>query len=86
MLSLGRNTYLEFAALWPGLGADVPMADSMKNTPTYIVSSTLTTLGWAGSTLVTGGLDEVAKLKEQPAKVEVGPLNPPADAPQTARS
>jgi dihydrofolate reductase len=66
---LGRRTYLEFAALWPSLGSDVPMADFMNNTPKYIVSSTLRTLDWANSTLLTGDLaEEVAKLKAQPGK------------------
>jgi dihydrofolate reductase len=66
---LGRRTYLEFAALWPALGSDVPMADFMNNTPKYIVSSTLRTLDWANSVLVTGDLaEEIAKLKAQPGK------------------
>jgi dihydrofolate reductase len=66
---LGRRTYLEFAALWPTLGSDVPMADFMNNTPKYIVSSTLRTLDWANSVLVTGDLaEEIAKLKAQPGK------------------
>ena len=66
---LGRRTYLEFAALWPGLGSEVPMADFMNNTPKFIVSSTLHTLEWANSILVTGDLaEEVAKLKAQPGK------------------
>jgi dihydrofolate reductase len=66
---LGRSTYLEFAALWPTQGSDVPMADFMNNTPKHIVSSTLATLAWANSSLVTGDLaDELAKLKQQPGK------------------
>jgi dihydrofolate reductase len=69
---LGRRTYLEFAALWPTLGSDVPMADYMNHTPKYIVSSTLhpqDTLAWANSRLITGDLtDALAKLKGQPGK------------------
>ncbi len=66
---LGRNTYLQFAELWPKLGSHVPMADFMNNTPKYIVSSSLTTLDWANSSLVTGDLaEEVAQLKERPGK------------------
>jgi dihydrofolate reductase len=69
---LGRRTYLEFAALWPALGSDVPMADYMNNTPKYVVSSTLTpqdTREWASSHLVSGDLaDVVATLKQQPGK------------------
>jgi dihydrofolate reductase len=66
---LGRRTYLQFAELWPNQGSDVPMADFLNNTPKYVVSSTLDTLDWANSSLVTGDLGrEVAKLKEQPGK------------------
>jgi dihydrofolate reductase len=66
---LGRRTYLEFAKLWPTQGSDVPMADFLNNSPKHIVSSTLDTLEWANSTLVTGDLaEEIAKLKEQPGR------------------
>jgi dihydrofolate reductase len=66
---LGRNTYLEFAQLWPSLGSGVPMADFMNNTHKYVVSSTLTRLEWANSSLLTGDLAvELAKLKAQPGK------------------
>jgi dihydrofolate reductase len=74
---LGRRTYLEFAELWPNQGSDVPMADYMNNTPKHIVSSTLDTLEWANSSLVTGDLtEEVAKLKQQPGKNILIPGSP----------
>ncbi len=74
---LGRRTYLEDAALWPTQGSDVPLADFMNNTPKYIVSSTLKTLEWANSTLLTGDLaGEVAKLKQQPGKNILIPGSP----------
>ncbi len=74
---LGRRTYLEFAELWPSQGSDVPMADFLNNSPKYIVSSTLDTLEWAPSTLVTGDLaEEVAKLKRQPGKSILIPGSP----------
>src|SRR5260370_32030592 len=45
------------------------MADFLNNTPKHVVSSTLDTLYWASSSLVTGDLaGEVAKLREQPGK------------------
>lgn len=66
---LGRRTYLEFAELWPRQGSDGPMARFMNTTPKYIVSSTLETLHWANSTLLTGNLHEVvATLKQQAGK------------------
>lgn len=66
---LGRRTYLEFAELWPSQGSDVPMAAFLNNTPKHIVSSTLDTVDWGGSSLVSGDLAaEVTKLKGQPGK------------------
>jgi dihydrofolate reductase len=66
---LGRRTYLEFAAMWPRLGGDVPMADFMNGTPKYVASSTLRSLEWAGSTLLTGDLAaELTELKRRPGK------------------
>jgi dihydrofolate reductase len=66
---LGRRTYLQFAEIWPNQGSDVPMADFLNNSPKHVVSSTLDTLDWANSSLVTGDLaGEVAKLREQPGK------------------
>ena len=66
---LGRRTYLQFAEIWPDQGSDVPMADFLNNSPKHVVSSTLDTLDWANSSLVTGDLaGEVAKLREQPGK------------------
>jgi dihydrofolate reductase len=64
---LGRRTYLEFTALWPSQGSEVPMADFLNNTPKYVVSRTLDTLDWAGSSLLRGDLaEELATLKAQP--------------------
>jgi dihydrofolate reductase len=66
---LGRRTYLEFAELWPSQGSDVPMAAFLNNTPKHVVSSTLNSLDWAGSSVVSGDLAaEVTKLKGQPGK------------------
>jgi dihydrofolate reductase len=74
---LGRRTYLEFAALWPNKGSEVPMADFLNNAPKYVVSTTLETLAWANSSLVTGDLaDELTKLKQQPGKNILIPGSP----------
>jgi dihydrofolate reductase len=61
---LGRRTYEEFAAYWPTSTDD--FAERMNTTPKYVVSSTLRTLEWQNSTLVEGGVKELARLKEQP--------------------
>lgn len=74
---LGRRTYLEFAELWPNQGSDVLMADFLNNSPKYVVSTTLKTLGWANSMLIAANLaEELAKLKAQPGKNILIPGSP----------
>jgi dihydrofolate reductase len=64
---LGRRTYQEFADFWPSQGSEEPFADHMNSTPKHVVSTTLTTLDWANSSLVAGDfLDGVSTLKQQP--------------------
>jgi dihydrofolate reductase len=68
---LGRVTYQEFAAYWPGVSSeDQPFADHMNNTPKYVVSTTLEEpLEWQNSALIKGNLpEEISKLKQQPGK------------------
>ena len=67
---LGRVTYQEFAAYWPGVSSeDQPFADYMNNTPKYVVSTTLDTVEWNNSTLIKGNVaEEIARLKQQPGK------------------
>src|SRR4051794_13291735 len=61
---MGRSTYLEFAELWPPPGDSSPMAQFLNRTPKYVMSTTLTSLDWPGSTLITQ--DDLVKLKAQP--------------------
>jgi dihydrofolate reductase len=66
---LGRHTYEEFAAFWPAQDGDEPMADYMNETPKYVVSTTLTALDWANSSLITGDIAKaVEALKRLPGK------------------
>ena len=68
-LLLGRKTYQEFAAVWPGRGTDDPIGAFMNNTPKLVASTTLGTVEWQNSTLIAGNvIDEVTKLKQQPGK------------------
>lgn len=63
---LGRKTYEIFAASWPLLGDDDPIAAKLNSVPKYVVSRTLKTVEWNNSTLLTGDVaEEVTKLKEQ---------------------
>ncbi|MGW5627899.1 dihydrofolate reductase family protein [Streptosporangium sandarakinum] len=65
---LGRATYQEFAGYWPTAGDD-PMAAQMNETPKYVVSSTLKTLEWQNSTLISGNVtEEIARLKQGPGR------------------
>jgi dihydrofolate reductase len=74
---LGRRTYLEFAELWPKQGSDVLMSDFLNHSPKYVVSSTLKTLAWANSSLLTGDLDEALReLKRLPGKDILIPGSP----------
>lgn len=60
----GRRTYQKMAAFWPFQGDDNPIAAHMNATPKFVASSTLTTVDWAGTTILTGDLDdEVRRLK-----------------------
>jgi dihydrofolate reductase len=64
-LLLGRTTYQEFAAIWPGQQGEV--ADFMNNTPKLVASTTLTSVDWAGSTLIDGDVvAALTALKQQP--------------------
>lgn len=60
----GRRTYEKMAAFWPFQGNDNPIAAHLNATPKFVVSSTLGTVDWAGTTILTGDLDdEVRALK-----------------------
>jgi dihydrofolate reductase len=66
-LVLGRKTYEGFAASWPLLGDEDPIAAVLNRIPKYVASRTLETLEWQNSTLLTGDVaDAVAKLKREP--------------------
>jgi dihydrofolate reductase len=64
---LGRVTYDGFAAAFGGQSGG--MADTMNNTPKYVVSTTLASADWQNSTLISGDVAaQVAELKRQPGK------------------
>ncbi|MFC4535926.1 dihydrofolate reductase family protein [Sphaerisporangium dianthi] len=72
-LLMGRVTYEGFAAAWPSRNdegtAQEGFADRINTMPKYVVSTTLDTVGWTGSTLVKGDLAEaVRELKAQPGQ------------------
>lgn len=65
---LGRVTYEMFAAHWPQQEGE--MADTMNNTPKYVVSGTLKSADWQNSTLIpaASALADIAALKQQPGR------------------
>lgn len=70
---LGRVTYEEFAAYWPGQTSDGEageLADFMNDTPKYVVSATLDAADWKNTTLIDGAtaVEELTRLKEGPGK------------------
>jgi dihydrofolate reductase len=68
-LLLGRRTYQEFAATWPGRGSDDPIGAYMNNTPKLVASTTLDSTDWHNSTVLDGDLaEQVGRLKQQPGK------------------
>ncbi len=67
---LGRKTYEEWAAYWPGKTAkDDPFADYINPTPKVVVSTTLESAEWPDTTLIRSNVaEEIDKLKQQPGK------------------
>jgi dihydrofolate reductase len=61
---LGRRTYEEFAAYWPGADPADPMTAVMNSSRKYVVSNTLTEATWQNTTLISGDvITELTKLK-----------------------
>ena len=54
---LGRRTYDEFAAYWPGADPADPMTGAMNGARKYVVSTTLTDPAWQNTTVVTGDVE-----------------------------
>ena len=63
-LLLGRGTYEIFAAHWPY--DEGPIADHLNSTRKHVASTTLESVDWNNSTLITGDVaDYVTELKRQ---------------------
>ena len=67
---MGRRTYEQMAAYWPNLTAtDDPFAEFLNTSPKLVVSTTLQSVDWQNSTLITNDvIGEVARRKQQPGK------------------
>lgn len=66
-LLLGRKTYEIFAAHWPKVGDEDPVAAKLNGVSKYVASRTLKDVTWRNSSLITGDVDEaVSRLKRAP--------------------
>ncbi len=67
---MGRKLYQEWADYWPGkTAADDPFAEYINNTAKVVVSNTLKSVDWKGTTLVSGDMAAaIRQLKQQPGK------------------
>jgi dihydrofolate reductase len=65
-LLLGRKTYDIFAAHWPRVTDEDPVAAKLNGMPKYVASRSLSEVTWNNATLLKGDVaEEVRKLKEQ---------------------
>jgi dihydrofolate reductase len=66
-LLLGRKTYEGFAATWPLVSDEDPIAATLNRIPKYVASRTLKRLEWNNSTLLGDDVPgAVAELKQEP--------------------
>jgi dihydrofolate reductase len=65
-LLLGRKTYEIFAAHWPFMSDDDPIAGTFNKVTKYVATSSTIPLTWANSVALRGDVaGEIAKLKQQ---------------------
>jgi len=68
-LLLGRKTYEIFAAHWPNVGDEDPVAAKLNGVRKYVASRTLKDVTWQNSSLITGDVIEAVKgLKREPGE------------------
>ncbi len=82
-LLLGRKTYEIFAAHWPFMGADDPIAGVFNQVTKYVATSSDSPLTWANSVALRGDVaNEIAKLKQGkgPTLLTQGSAADPAQA------
>lgn len=69
-LLLGRKTYDIFAAYWPNLDHDFPIAARLNAVPKFVVSRSLTDPAWQGTTALSD-VAQVRALKDRFVEIHV---------------
>ncbi|HEX7884422.1 MAG TPA: dihydrofolate reductase family protein [Phenylobacterium sp.] len=64
-LLLGRKTYEIFAAYWPFMPADNPIAEPFNRATKYVATRSAAPLTWENSVALTDAAADVARLKQQ---------------------
>src|SRR3954467_8323282 len=62
-LLLGKKTYEGFAAAWPSREGE--FADHFNSMKKYVVSSTLQDPEWTNTEVLSGGVDDVARIRDE---------------------
>lgn len=65
---MGRRLYDEWSTYWTTPEAEPEMATMFRNTPKYVLSSTLKTADWENTTVISG--DVAAGVRELKARVD----------------
>jgi dihydrofolate reductase len=64
-LLMGRRTYESFSSAWPGRSGD-PISDRINSMAKYVVSSTLKTVAWNNTSIISGDpIDHIQRLKQE---------------------
>jgi class 3 adenylate cyclase/dihydrofolate reductase len=64
---LGRRTYQSWAAFWPSVSDEIPIAARMHEIPKYVASNTIKRADWHNTTLLSGDVAaRVEELKQEP--------------------
>jgi dihydrofolate reductase len=65
---MGRKLYDEWSSYWPEQGADVPFAEFINTIPKYVLSTTLRDPKWQNTTVLSGDVAELQKVKDSTEK------------------